>query len=228
MKDYPVAGIRSTADEWKGCIHSFLRTRTVRAVSMDTQIGHCRVTRMLRHVRSAMDKDNPRTFHGPVEVDETYIGGQRKNQKLHIRKIQVKVGRGTEKVPIVGIFDRASGSVSAEIFTDNPDGLLLEQFIKRCVTRGSSVFTDGFAAYRTLPYAGYVHAWVDHSAGEYVRGEVHTNNIEGFWGILKRKMSCIGGVRRTELALFLAEIIWRFNHRTKTLTEQEELLLKLL
>jgi len=215
-------------DEWKDCIHSFLRTRTIRAVSMDTSIGHCRVTAMLRHVRTTMTKDMPEMFRGPVEVDETYIGGQRKNQKLHIRKIQGHRGKGTGKLPIVGIFDRATGNVHAEIFSSNPNGLLLEQFIKRFVTKGSYVFTDGFSAYRTLPYAGYIHAWVDHSSGEYVRGEVHTNNIEGFWGILKRKMSCIGGVRRTELPLFLSEIIWRFNHRTKTLAEQEELLLQLL
>jgi hypothetical protein len=51
-----------------------------------------------------MSKDIPDIFDGPIELDETYIGGQRKNKKLHIRRLQGKRGYGTEKLPIVGLF----------------------------------------------------------------------------------------------------------------------------
>ena len=70
--------------------------------------------------------------------------------------------------------------------------------------------------------------FVDHDGGELVRGEIHTNNIEGFWGILKRKLGCIGGMRRERLYLFVGEIAWKYNHRFMTITEREQALLKLV
>jgi hypothetical protein len=82
--------------------------------------------------------------------------------------------------------------------------------------------------YRSIWKDGYAHHYVDHEGGEYVRGTVHTNNIEGFWGILKRKMGCIGGMRRDRLHLFVGEIVWRFNHRLIPLEEQEKILFKLV
>ena len=69
---------------------------------------------------------------------------------------------------------------------------------------------------------------MDHDDGELVRGDIHTNNIEGFWGILKRRLSCIGGMRRKHLHLFVAEMVWKFNHRNQTILEQEKELLKLI
>jgi len=52
--------------------------------------------------------------------------------------------------------------------------------------------------------------------------------VEGFWGILKRKLGCIGGMRRERLPLFVAEIVWKFNHRKMPLKEREVLLYNLI
>jgi transposase-like protein len=82
--------------------------------------------------------------------------------------------------------------------------------------------------YRGFKTKGFKHEYVDHDGGEYVRGEIHTNNIEGFWGILKRKLGCIGGIRRNRLHLFIAEIVWKFNHKSLSLNQQEKLLLGLV
>jgi len=60
----------------------------------------------------------------------------------------------------------------------------LQAAVEGNVERGSNVYTDGNMSYRGLP--GYDHAFVRHSAGEYVRGAVHTNGIESFWSLLKR------------------------------------------
>lgn len=59
-------------------------------------------------------------------------------------------------------------------------------------------------------------------------GVIHTNNIESFWGILKRKLGCIGGMRRDRLHLFVGEIAWKYNHRSVTLKEREQALQKLI
>jgi transposase len=100
--------------------------------------------------------------------------------------------------------------------------------IKERVTQGSRIYTDGFKMYRGLPGHGYLHEYVDHEGGEYVREEVHINNIEGFWGILKRKMGCIGGMQRKYLHLFVGEIVWKFNHRNQPLEDQERALAALV
>ena len=54
------------------------------------------------------------------------------------------------------------------------------------------------------------------------------NNIEGFWGILKRKLGCIGGMRRDRLHLFVGEIVWKFNRRKQSLKDQERGLIRLI
>lgn len=225
---YPVSGIRASEDEWKSCIAAFLRERSIRRVTEETGKSHCLVERMLMELRTRMTASIPDPFHGPVEMDETYVGGQRKNKKLHIRRIKGKRGHGTDKLPIVGLFDRKTGSVFVIVEPKKLDMAFIAKTVKTRVTKGSMVYTDGFKMYRCLPRYGYCHEYVDHEDGEYVRGDVHTNNIEGFWGILKRKMGCIGGMRRKYLHLFVGEIAWKFNQRSQSLEDQERALIGLV
>lgn len=175
-----------------------------------------------------MLKEVPAPFRGPVEMDETYIGGQRKNKRLHIRRIQGKKGHGTDKLPIVGLFCRHSREVIVSVEPHRLDIASISLLVQDRVLPGSLIITDGFKMYRGLPAFGFRHEFVDHLQGETVRGRIHANNIEGFWGILKRKLGCIGGVRRERLPYFVAEIVWRFNHRDQPLEEQERELKKLV
>lgn len=170
----------------------------------------------------------PEPFSGPVEMDETYIGGQRKNKRLHIRRIRAKKGHGTDKLPIFGAFDRKSGQVFVAVEPRKLDIAFIRMVLKERITARAKIYTDGFKMYRSMSRHGMRHEYVDHDDGEYVRGDIHTNNIEGFWGILKRKMGCIGGMRRKYLHLFVGEIVWRFNHRNLTLAEQERKLERLV
>jgi len=183
---------------------------------------------MGHHIRVRMESNLPKPFEGPVEMDETYIGGQRKNKRLHIRRIKAKRGHGTDKLPIMGIFDRKTGQAYVKVMEKKLSMRCIIDILHERVIPGSKLYTDAFKMYRMLPKYGYTHEYVDHLQGEYVRGKIHTNNIEGFWGILKRKLSCIGGMRRDRLHLFVAEIVWKFNHRNHTLEEQEKDLFKLI
>ena len=228
MRTYPVSHIRSTPNDWRACIGIFLRERTIKRIVEETHIAHCRVEKMVQHLRWHMEQDVPRQFDGIVEMDETYVGGQRKNKRLHIRRIQAKRGHGTDKLPIVGLFSRSSGEVYVEVLSRKLDIRRIFNIISERAGASSVIYTDGFKMYRGLPQQGYRHEYVDHDGGELVRGDVHTNNIEGFWGILKRRLSCIGGMRRDQLHFFVSEIAWKFNHRCQSLREQEELLLKLI
>jgi transposase-like protein len=228
MRRCPVKGIRATEDEWKKCIAVFLRERTIARMAEELGRSHCLAERMAMRLRLAMAADVPEPFHGLVEMDETYIGGQRKNKRLHIRRIAAKKGHGTDKLPIVGLFDRAAGSVFVVVEPRKLDIAFVIRTIRERVVPGAWIHTDGFKMYRNLKGTEYWHAYVDHAGGEYVRGDVHTNNIEGFWGILKRKLGCIGGMRRKYLHLFVAEIVWKFNRRRRSLKDQERALAALV
>ena len=135
---------------------------------------------MVMHLRRLMEKNYDPCLPGPVEMDETYIGGQRKNKRLHIRRIQGKRGHGTDKLPIVGLFSRESGHVYVEVLLRKLDIKKIFEIIQRLVPPGSEIYTDGFKMYRGLKKYGYEHEYVDHDDGELVRGDIHTNNIEGF------------------------------------------------
>lgn len=59
-------------------------------------------------------------------------------------------------------------------------------WVLKNVEKGTVIFTDDFKNYSGLKEKGCEHATVNHSIGEYVRGEAHTNGVESFWAMLKR------------------------------------------
>ena len=82
--------------------------------------------------------------------------------------------------------------------------------------------------YQETVKEGYAHDFVDHHQNEYARGVVSTNHMEGFWGILKRRLRSTGGVRRERLHWYVNEECWRYNHLSYSEEEKIERLLDLL
>ncbi len=138
---------------------------------------------MLHRIREAWAWDDDDQFDGPVEVDETYIGGERRNMSKARRKAYGGSRGPVGKTAVVGAKDRDSGEVRAEV-VERTDGATLKGFVREHVEPGASVYTDDAAAYRGM--GGYRHEAVNHTVGEYVRGMAHTQGIESFWAMLKR------------------------------------------
>ena len=139
---------------------------------------------LAHRIRKALGQSEA-PFPGPVEVDETYIGGKRKNMSNAKRKAlrEAEVGRGAVgKTTVVGAKDRTTNTISART-VENTDRETLHSFIDEHAAPGSTVYTDDAKGYKGMPFD---HHSVNHSAGEYVRGQAHTNGIESFWSMLKR------------------------------------------
>jgi transposase len=178
-----------------------------------TGLDKKRVLRALLKIRMVLAKDIPDIFSGTVEVDETYLGGAWKNKRKVVRDIGTKRGRGTSKQPVFGILCR-NGQVWAEI-VENVDEATLLPLITKKVEQGSTICSDTWKAYTGIAAKGYVHRLVNHGEGKYSDGKGnHINGMEGFWGYLKRKLASKGGVTRSRLPLYIAEYVWRYNHRT--------------
>ena len=122
-------------------------------------------------------------FSGPVEVDETYMGGKRRNMSNAKRKELAGTGRGSVgKVAVVGAKDRATNRVAVKV-VESTDKPTLQGFVVEHTAPGATVYSDEASAYEGLPFE---HESVRHSVSEYVRGMAHTNGMESFWSMLKR------------------------------------------
>jgi hypothetical protein len=149
--------------------------------------------RMLRLIRSAMgNKDMRQTFDVFVEIDETYLGG--KPGKINNQPI--KRGRGTRKIPVIGVIERNSKQAFAKVALPNKagqkiSGKQLIAVLDEVCKAGTTVVSDDFSGYRILDKAtknNYFHLTVNHSVGQYSAGKgIHTNSIESFWSLVKRE-----------------------------------------
>lgn len=167
---------------------------------------------MLHRIRLAMANGEFRQFTGIVEADETYIGGKERNKAKRVRK-QIRSGDPVEdKTQVFGVVERG-GKVRAWAVPDRRSHRIVP-LMRAAIHQDATVYTDAAQLYTHINEYFLKHLKVNHSAGEYVRGAVHTNTIENFWSCLKRTLTgTYIAARPFHLDRYLSEQIFRFNER---------------
>jgi transposase len=195
----------SSLHDWFYVIYLFSVAKNgVSAKEVERHLGVTYKTawRIAKQVRALMQQGTS-PLSGIVETDETYIGGVQRGKNITVQ----------DKAVVFGMVERG-GNVKAEHVRSAGARVLLPR-LQSNIVPGTTIYSDQAQVYRTLHRVGYYHDSVNHSAGEYGRGVVHTNTIEGFWGQLKRSIDgTYHCVSRKYLQLYLNEFVYRYNHRT--------------
>jgi transposase-like protein len=150
---------------------------------------------------------------GPIEVDETFIGG--KYQNMHRSRRMglpngMKADRG--KAVVMGMLERDIRKVRAKVIPDVTRETLQNEILNQ-IEKKSTVYTDKATGYDRLKAQDFIHETVNHME-EYVRGQVHTQGIENFWSLLKRGLKgTYVAVEPFHLDRYVDEQMFRYNNR---------------
>jgi transposase-like protein len=198
---------------WFQVIYRMASTRcgiSAKQIQRETGVTYKTAWRMFKQIRMLLNEDT-QPLVGEVELDETYMGGKAIN--MHATKRAKLTGRGTaDKTPVFGAVERKGRVMAVKV--PNTDRITLMPHIQKNVAPTTTIYTDEMSAYDTLNQNGYNHQIINHSEHIYVRANVHTNTIEGFWSLVKRG---IGGVYHSVspqyLQSYVNEYSFRYNHR---------------
>jgi transposase-like protein len=187
----------------------------ISSLQLATDLGITQKTAwFLNHRIREMLKDKaPQMLDGMVELDETFVGAKAKNIHASKRKNLKRNANGFEHItPVFGLLQRGGNVITfvlPEVNKANLKPLMLNN-----VATTATICTDNFGGYRDLKHSFKRHEIVSHSNGEYVRGDWHTNTIEGYWSLLKRGIIGIYHfVSRKHLHRYCDEFSFRYNSR---------------
>jgi|SRR5581483_2655170 len=190
---------------------------SAKQIQRETGVTYKTAWRMFKQIRSLLNEPDLKLDSQSVEMDESYFGARRKRGNKRGRPSR----HDSSKTCVVGVVERkgktsvatGKGRVIATVATD-ATRQTLHGIAKERILPESTIFTDEYFSYNGLDKQGYTHKRINHSAGVYVMGDIHTNTIEGFWSLVKRGVSGVyHSVSRKYLQTYLDEYSFRYNRR---------------
>lgn len=185
-------------------------------LSKDIDVSQKTAWYMLHRIREMLKEKNSELLQGEVEADETFVGGQNKNKHKNKRTDETQGRSLKSKSVILGLYER-KGNITSIPIEDTSQKSIYPIVVEK-VKKGSELITDEWGGYNILDKQ-YIHNSVKHSQGEYVNGKYHTNNLEGFWSLLKRG---IVGIYHSVSEKHLEKYCNEFNFRYNTRISSEE------
>ena len=171
---------------------------------------------MSHRIREAMRDDGSVNFGaggGVVEVDETFIGNQFKKSKT--------ARGGAHKNKVLTLIDRTTGAAKSVVVKDLRVSTLLP-ILRANIAKEATVYTDEAKWYEKLSKDFAVHDFTTHAAEEYVRGDVHTNTVEGYFSVFKRGMKGVYQHCSTKhLHRYCGEFAFRYSNRAAVGTDDQ-------
>lgn len=209
---------RTPLTTWFEIIYKFANSRngvSAMEIMRDFGMTYKCAWRIAKQVRTLFD-DNSAPIGGEdkkVEIDEMYVGGKESN-KHKSKQLGNKASQG--KTTVLGAVERKTENTKSKIITrvvDDNSASNVAPFIRGKVKAHTTIYTDEFKGYNNLKYQGYNHQTINHSQGEYASGDISTNEMEGFWSMVKN------GIRGTYkmvspkyLQQYINEFAFRYNH----------------
>jgi transposase len=188
---------------------------SAKQIQRETGVTYKCAWRIFKQLRTLLSDDDLQLEGPTVEIDETYVGGRRKSGRGR------PMGGDKVKTAVVAIVQR-KGKVIAKAVNDvSCDSIF--PLVRKHVVPGSVIYTDEYPAYNGIPmfkkrgnewHPTYYHRTIRHSDGVYVRGDVHTNSVEGFWMLIKTGIRGVyHSVSTKYLQSYLDEYSFRYNRR---------------
>ena len=205
-------------NKWLAATHLMVASKKgVSALQIGRMLGLSKKTAwfLCHRIRESLRDTNPDMLGGEgmtVEADETYVGGKEKNKHRSKRRADHIGGVGKEMVfSLVERGGKVRSRHMENISAKNLRPVLEEQLVDASTTH---LMTDGEGQYRIVGPMFKSHQVVNHGIGEYVRGDAHTNTIEGYFSILKRGIiGTYHHISGEHLKRYLAEFDFRYNNR---------------
>lgn len=167
---------------------------------------------VLSRIREMFTATAPSMLSGVIEIDESFVGGKTKNMSKKKRKdIKENKTLNDNKTVVIGMVERGGNIICKPIQSRRNEHILPE--IAKHIHIGSTVYTDEWRAYESLKQ-NHHHDYIEHRMDQFVKGDVHTQTIEGFWSILKRGI--IGVYHQTStkhLHRYCNEFAYRYNRK---------------
>jgi len=191
--------------DWFYAIYLMSATRcgiSAKQLERELNVTYKTAWRMFSKIREML-RQQPIKSQGTFEIDETYMGGKHSG----------KTGRGSENKTIIFDISQRNGKIVAKRIANVKSSTLIP-ITKDNVIPNAVIYTDEYPSYNRLNKEGFIHQIINHADKVYVIDDVHINNIEGFWSLLKRGINGVyHSVSKKHLDNYLNEFVFRYNNR---------------